>query len=69
MMIEFIPDKFAAYEKTMKVIDSCETINNLNAAQNMVITFEKTFNITVKNKEMVRDLYSHLNIKRAILNG
>ena len=69
MMIEFIPNKHVAYEKTMRVIDSCETINHLIAAKNMVITFEKTFNITIKNKEMIRDLYSHLSIKRAILNG
>jgi len=68
-MIEFKPDKYIAYEKIMKVIDSCETKDHLSAANNMVITFEKQFNITIKNKEMIRDLYSYLHIKRAILKG
>tara|TARA_B100000287_G_C20476840_1_gene719513 strand:- start:161 stop:367 length:207 start_codon:yes stop_codon:yes gene_type:complete len=68
-MIKFTPDKYIAYEKIMKVIDSCKTKDHLDAAKNMVITFEKQFNITIKNKEMIRDLYSHLHIKRAILKG
>ena len=69
MMIEFKPDKYSAYNKTMKVIDSCETIEHINIANNMVITFEKVFNITIENKEMIKDLQIYVNIKRAIING
>lgn len=69
MMIEFKPDKYLAYNKTMKVIDSCETIEHINIANNMVITFEKVFNITIENKEMIKDLQIYVNIKRAIING
>lgn len=67
MMIEFKPDNFAAYIKTMKVIDSCKTKEHLDGAKKMVITFEKIFNNTEKNKEMIRDLYSSLHIKASIL--
>jgi len=69
MMIQFKPDKYSAYNKIMKVIDSCETIEHINIANNMVITFEKVFNITIENKEMIKDLQIYINIKRAILNG
>jgi RNA-splicing ligase RtcB len=68
-MIQFKPDKYSAYNKIMKVIDSCETIEHINIANNMVITFEKVFNITIENKEMIKDLQIYINIKRAILNG
>jgi hypothetical protein len=68
-MIQFKPDKYSAYKKTMKVIDSCETIEHINAAKNMVLTFEKIFNITIENKEMIKDLQIYINIKKAILNG
>jgi hypothetical protein len=69
MMIEFKPDKYAAYEKIMKVIASCKTKEHLKGAVHMVTMFENTFNQTIKNKEMIKDLYSHLSIKKAILNG
>ena len=68
-MIEFKPDKYTAYKKIMHVIESCKTKEHLDGARNMVMTFEKQFNITIKNREMIRDLYSHLSIKRAILHG
>ena len=66
-MIEFKPDNFAAYVKTMEVIDSCETKEHLDGARKMVKTFEKIFNKTERNKEMIRDLYSNLHIKASII--
>ena len=76
-MIEFKPDKYVAYEKIMKVIDSCETIDHLDGAKNMVRTFENTLPNTLltsnntyhSDNMIIKDLYSHLHIKRAILIG
>jgi len=67
MMIEFKPDNFAAYKKTMQVIESCETKEHLDGARKMVMTFERVFNKTERNKEMIRDLYSSLHIKASII--
>lgn len=76
-MLKFKPDRSVAYEKIMRVIDSCETIDHLDGAKNMVRTFEKTLPNTLltsnntyhHNNMIIRDLYSYLNIKRAILIG
>ena len=76
-MIEFKPERSVAYEKIMRVIDSCETIDHLDGAKNMVRTFEKTLPNTLltsnntyhHNNMIIRDLYSYLNIKKAILIG
>ena len=51
----------------MKVIDSCKTKQQLIGASNMVKAFERVFNDTESNKDMIKDLYSSLSIKHAIL--
>mgnify|MGYP003645159526 FL=1 len=67
MTIEFKPDKLEAYVKIMKVIDSCKTKQQLIGASNMVKAFERVFNDTESNKDMIKDLYSSLSIKHTIL--
>ena len=67
-MIEFKPEIDIAYKKIMKVIDSCKSKEHLKGASSMVSTFESNFSKTIKAKEMIKDLYSHLSIK-AILIG
>ena len=67
MMIKFKPDNAKAYIKTMEVIESCKTKEHLECADKMVKTFEKIFNNTEINKEMITDLYSSLYIKASII--
>ena len=66
-MIEFKPDCLTAYVTIMKVIESCKTKEHLECADKMVKTFEKIFNNTEINKEMITDLYSSLYIKASII--
>jgi len=67
MMIEFKPDCLTAYVTIMKVIESCKTKHHLVGAGNMVKTFESMFGGTEESEDMIKDLYSNLSIKQAIL--
>ena len=67
MEITFRPDKLVAYNKIVKVIESCKTKEHVNGANKMIYTFSKVFNVTQENKELIKDLYTHLSIKKMII--
>ena len=67
MEITFKPDILVAYNKIVEVIESCKTEEHLDGASKMIYTFSKVFNITEENKELIKDLYTHLSIKKMII--
>ena len=69
MEITFKPNKLVAYNKIVKVIDSCKTEEHIQGAKNMVYTFSKVFNNTQDNKDLIEDLYTHLFVKKMIISS
>jgi len=67
MEIIFKPNKLTAYNKIVKVIESCKTEEHLEGARKMVYTFSKVFNTTKENKQLIEDLYTQLFIKKTII--
>ena len=66
MEIKFKPNIIVAYNKIGKVIQSCKTKEHLNGAKNMVKTFSEMFD---ENKDLIKDLYSQLLIKKIIISS
>ena len=69
MEIIFKPNKLVAYNKIVKVIDSCKTKEHIQGAKNMVYTFSKVFNTTQENKDLIEDLYTQLFVKKMIISS
>jgi hypothetical protein len=67
MEIIFKPNKLKAYNKIVKVIESCKTEEHIQGAKNMIYTFSKVFNTTEENKQLIKDLYTQLFIKKTII--
>ena len=66
MEIKFKPNIVVAYNKIRKVIESCKTEEHLDGAKNMVKTFSEMFD---ENKDLIKDLYSQLLIKKIIISS
>tara|TARA_B100001250_G_C19735772_1_gene760690 strand:- start:961 stop:1170 length:210 start_codon:yes stop_codon:yes gene_type:complete len=69
MEITFKPNKIVAYNKIVKVIDSCKTNEHIQGAKNMVYTFSKMFDKTQENKDLSEDLYTQLFVKKMIISS
>ena len=67
MEITFKPDRLVAYNKIVEVIESCKTEEHFNCANKMIHNFSNVFDTTIENKELIKDLQSHLSIKKMII--
>jgi len=58
-----------AYEKAIKVIDSCITTNHTLSAYNYIWNFNKLFVETTGCKELTRKLHRKCAIKRKMIEA